>query len=255
MPVRRALPLLVAILGCAQTLGCEHDLLKNLPDAPAPADAPSPDAPGACVAPAGALPPGTHEVFLSTEGVMLVKLTPDDATMNGSGMITATTVTVPPFLDGVPGRETYIAQIVTHAMHILAPYSVDSVTARPTSGDYQMISLGGTSMAVTGTCNNCVTQVPFSCGVIARAIGMVYDVGYARPAASYAFSIANTIGLFNGLAPVTETGDCMCNSPSCAPPASAECTFTSHGTVTNAPSCNRPTQDEPAMLRDVFGCR
>jgi hypothetical protein len=238
---------------------CEHDLLKELPDAALP-DAPGPDAALHCpTQTATPLPPGNHIVFLSTEGVTLIHASLNDATLNQTNLIQTTTVTVPPFLDGVPGRDAYIAQILQHARNILAPYSIDIVTTRPHTGDYHLFSLGGDPQTLLGTCTGCLSVTSSNCTAMPRSVDLMFDVGYAGPTTDYAYTFASDLGLILGLAGVDEHGDCMCRFAStCSGSLTTECTFGTHATVTQMGSpntCGRTTQDEPALLRDALGCR
>jgi hypothetical protein len=244
---------LVALLVIA---GCQKDLVAELPDAAL--DAGIDALASACPTPAQPLAPGKHEVYLNTEGVTLMKCAADDATTNCTTLITNDVVAVPAFLPGMTGRTDAIAQIVAMVQAKLAPYSVDIVTTRPTSVDYQMVVLGGSYLLAGQTSPNVTGLTPSNCAFAARAVDYMFDEGLDQGTLVYADAMVDDLGVLMGLAPANAAGDCMCRlDASCTGSPPADCTFGVNVLTTTDTlfDCGRTTQDEPALLKTAVGCR
>jgi hypothetical protein len=250
--------LLIAMLGA----GCEHDLLAGLRDAAI--DPPDAYTGTGCPPAAEPLAAGTYKLYLNTEGVTLTAGA-SDARANISDIPTAGPHVVPPFLDGVAGREDFIAQIATSAQSVLAPYSIDIVTERPSSGDYYMFVLGGDPMTVTGKpCVGCNAISDFNCMLQTRDdVDLMFDNGMADPYTStyYATTLLDDLSAILGFPVTTPPHDCASRFADLTGPL---CTFgsfvaTSNGvnTMTGFHSnCGiTPDVDETAELKQALGCR
>ena len=244
--------------------GCEKNLL-GATDAAGDA--------GPCPRPAQPLAPGSFKVFLNTEGVTLTKGNCDDSRTNCSAIPTTDGTVVPPFLPGAPDRATFIDMIASTTQGVLAPYSIDIVTTRPVTGDYDMIVLGGNGAQIAN-CPNCGYAGPFTCEETTNRdhILLAFDYGEttADPtsytANDYADSMLSAVGIMVGLAPSTEPDDCVCNLDTpCTkgPDDHSLCAFGSTVSTTlqlfpNGQPINcglTPTEDEPALLKAALGCR
>lgn len=116
---------------------CGDDGTALVPDAAPPA----PDAPVASAhcpdPPANPTAPGRHIVYVNMDGVTLTKTAGcSDSKTNCTNLIVDDTATVPQFLPNTLGREDFIAEMLRLTRARLAPYSIELVTERPTSGDY-----------------------------------------------------------------------------------------------------------------------
>lgn len=236
--------------------GCQKDLVAELPDAAAP-DATSVPA-TSCPTPTQPLAAGRTKVFLSTEGVTLTKGcgAVDNAVMNCSTLIANDPTAFPAFLPGMAGRDAYIAQIVSMAQAQLAPYSIDIVTTRPTSGDYSMVVLGGDYTLSTGNDPRLLgLATNANCAIQSRGVTLMFDKGTSG-VSRYAYYLLDDIGIQYGLAPVRVDRDCMCTfDPECVD--ADACVFGVDVAVTASTefACGRTTQDEPALLKQALGCR
>lgn len=249
--------LLIAMLGA----GCEHDLLAGLHDAAI--DSPDAYTGIGCPPLAAPLAAGTYKLYLAAEGVTLTAGA-SDARANLSDIPTAGTHVVPPFLDGVAGREDFIAQIATSAQSVLAPYSIDIVTERPSSGDYYMFVLGGDPMTVTGNpCTDCNSVSDFNCTLLGRdEVDLMFDRGMDVPFTPnfYATFLLDDLSVVLGLALSTEPHDCTCRFCDLRGPL---CSFGSQvptssdvGTSGLHFNCGiTPDVDETAELKLALGCR
>jgi hypothetical protein len=245
-------------------VGCERDLVQELADA-ALIDAPTDAATHCSLTPAEPIAAGAHKIYLNTEGATLRTGCGDDATTNCTTLIQTDMTQVPAFLPGVAGRDTVIAQIVAGVEGVLAPYSVDIVTTRPATGPYQMIVLGGDPMAVTGGCTDCTATSVFSCQPLGSVVDLVFDLGVTKSVDQYAVQILEDIGILNGLVATNSDHDCVCRFDDMCSNFGANdlCTFGTNvpttmqtlGTPPTPFNCGRATQDEPAILKTVLGCR
>jgi hypothetical protein len=207
-----------------------------------------------CPAPRDPNARGRFTVFVNTEGVTLVRGTVDDARIDQSEILKTPSLTITPMLDGVATRTTFIADVIAHARRVLAPYSIDIVTRRPDRGDYMMIATGGGDLGQFGGRPG-MSATPFHCKPIPRGIDVIW-ASPEGPAIMYANFIASDVATMFGLTATTTKGDCMCRfGDACDQGPSVKlCTFGVVPTITFA-NCDRTTQDEPAMLRELIGCR
>lgn len=117
--------------------------------------------------------------------------------------------------------------IVDQITSTLAPFDVDIVTTRPTSGDYSMIVIGGEgpdlglpqgTLAVSSF-GGCDTVVP-------RRVSFAFDNTSGNPLPTYVIGSLAVGGYLLGLGLPTSdlAGDCLCwESPSCT--FTAACTI------------------------------
>jgi hypothetical protein len=109
---------------------------------------------------------GLRVVYLAFDGVTLTRSQDNDsatittASSDGlSAIVNSATEVIPPFdpddlsWDGGLSRSQIIAQVVDELYEIHAPYNVEFVTTRPTSGTYSMVVFGGTCQSVVGQSN------------------------------------------------------------------------------------------------------
>jgi hypothetical protein len=247
--MRRSSLLLLALL-----TGCEKDLLTAMD---ASVDAAAPDAATVCRAPAtDAHPAAAYTVYLNFDGVTLTK-GDDDARVDHAQVLTNATAVIPRYLpnetDAV--RQGRIDLIVAFVSRALAPYSIDVVTTRPASGDYEMMVLGGDPVTL-GYPAGVLSLAPGTCDATNRNhVALEFDVGLN--ATHEANAILSDLGASVGVAPTTLSCDCMNRFVACPTADSAICTF--HDMAMTDPqqlNCGRlPSQDELALLRDAWGCR
>lgn len=208
---------------------------------------PRADAAPACPAPTTPLSTGTHTLFLSFEGVTITLGDCDDALTNCSSLVTESSTAIPAFTNAA--RATTIAAMVTEA---LAPFSVNVVTTRPTTGTYRMVSIGGDSSHVVMV-DGLVAVKPVCDATKTSGIAFVLEEDDELADRGYADIIAGAFGRLVGLVPSTRSGDCMCMQQTCN--HQQTCTFgTSSGAVIGN-ACMRTTQNEQQHLIDAVGCR
>ena len=243
------LPFLVLALAA-----CGDDPVQVLPDAPAPP--PDADALHCADPPANPSAPGRYKIYLAMEGITLTKTpTCSDSKTNCTNLITADTVTVPQFLPNTLGRQEFINEILRLARVRLAPYSIDIVTERPASGDYHLFVLGGDSNAIVGASAYSVS--PSNClGDNHNMVDLMFDHHFSGGAPGYASTILSDLGAISGLGLTAVNADCMCRGSSVCN-YNTVCTFgTAAMTDPMGPDCGHgPVQDEPALLKQVLGCR
>lgn len=150
------------------------DVLVNPPRPPA---GPSDDGLGALQQALG--PNGHHVIYLDFDGTTLTGGY-DDATRNVSSIvysINKSSITVPAFdpswYSTSKTRDQVVADITALVRTYYAPFNVDIVTARPTSGDYVMVAVGGLPGLINQPCGqaSCVLGLaPLDCQTTSRGI-------------------------------------------------------------------------------------
>ncbi len=259
LQLREAMRLLVCVFLLG---GCERDLVNELPDAALP-DAPLDAAIYCPLHPSLPLAPGTHQLYLNTDGVSLTYGT-SSSLANTTDLVPTTGADMPPFLMGQAGRDAFIAQIVSTTQNALAAYSIDIVTARPMTGAYYMVVLGGVPADIGSTNTAADFALPMACHPFPRdEVVLIYDHGSDPPYTPdvYAADLLNTVGALQGLGYTTAPADCMCiGNPGCG--SLGLCTFGSNVPTSNLlngttlENCGyTPTEDEPALLAFTLGCR
>lgn len=216
---------------------------------------PRPDAPPSCPPAAQPLATGTFKLFVSFEGVTVKLGDCDDSRTNCSALVTQASTVVPSFLSGDAARASHISTIVGMAQDALAPFSVDVVTTRPASGNYWMVSVGGTSDAITGVADKLLAVKPVCDAMNKNGIAFVFeqDATLDTPDRAYADTIAGAFGHLVGLVPTRSARDCMCVSSTCA--HTQACTWGTATLPEAGNSCDRTMQNEQLLLMDSIGCR
>jgi len=157
-----------------------------------------------------------------------------------------------------------IANIRSAVQEKLAPYSIDVVTERPTSGSYYMFVLGGTGPSVTGNCNGCLSLTPYACaaGVPLNAIDLMFDVGVpANPpgptgADFYVWTVISDLGAMAGMMLTETANDCECRGGStCGQLTQTQCELGEDVPVAANQCGVTGTQNEKELLQAKFGCR
>ena len=198
---------------------------------------------------------GMHRLFLSFDGVTIANGDCDDSRTNCSSLVLQSSTMVPAFLEGQGDRQVRIGTITAMVQEAIAPFSIDAVTARPTSGNYWMISIGGTSAVVTGVPDALLATRPVCDAMNRNAIAFVFEQDADDPLSdrAYADVVAGAFGSLVGLVATTRNGDCMCTQSTCT--HTRACTWGTT-TVPQTPNpCMRTVQNEQQVLMDAIGCR
>lgn len=235
--------LLISVLGA-----CGSDGNTDQADA-----GPRADAPPSCPLPSTPLAAGMHTLYVSFEGVTLTLGDCDDARTNCSSLVSQASTMVPPFLMGLGTRTTRITTIVGMVQEALAPFSIDVVTARPASGNYWMVSIGGPSTLVSGSTDPLMAMKPVCAPTNENSIALVFEQDVEFADRAYADSIAGAFGRLAGLLPISKNGDCMCTTATCT--HDQACTWSTGAVPAAGNACMRTTQNEHLLLMDAVGCR
>jgi hypothetical protein len=245
---RSALLLLVACGDSTTPVPLIDAAIDAEPDA-----APSLNCPDPPVDPTAA---GDFIVFVATEGVTLTTGCGDHSAPNCTTLLQQG-ATIPAVFPSEPTRDAAIAEILALVRSRLVPYSVDLVTTRPSTGNYNMIVFGGDSDAV-GLPNSPVGVAPFNCmSTPDDHVALLFDLGLTDVTTTfYANQMLFQIGSFEGLTLTRTADDCECAiDPECEANTGALCSFTSGPTSTMFPNCGRAIQDSLLLLKEAFGCR
>ena len=216
---------------------------------------PRPDAPPSCPPAAEPLAAGTFKLYLSFEGVTIKLGDCDDSRTNCSSLVAQSSTTVPRFLASDGARTSHITTIASMVQDALAPFSVDVVTSRPASGNYWMVSIGGTSDTVTLMPDVLLAAKPVCDAANKNSIAFVFeqDATLDTPDRAYADTIAAAFGRLLGLVPTKSSRDCMCVSSTCA--HTQTCTWGTATLPEAGNSCDRTMQNEQLLVMDAIGCR
>jgi hypothetical protein len=227
--------------------GDEHQVGSDAP--------PRADAPPSCPPATQPLAAGTFTVYLSFEGATIHFGDCDDAKTDCSGLVLQATTVVPSFLGSDAARGAHIATITSMVQDALAPFSVDVVTTRPTSGNYWMVSIGGTSDGITGVPDLSLAAKPVCDAMNKSSLAFVFekDPTLDTPDRAYADTVAAAFGRLLGLVPTRSARDCMCVSSTCT--HTQLCTWGTATLPEAMNSCNRTMQNEQLLLMDAIGCR
>lgn len=216
----------------------------------------------------GAQGPPVKVVYLNFDGVML---TPgvDDSSANTTSLITAP-VTFQPFFPAVPNRQQFLDSIKSKADAILAPYNVELVTTRPTSGTYMMEVFSGKSEEngdppnrYGNVVSDCTPESP------SQKIETNFETNDTRGlpadkrATYYAFQAVSQVGIAYGV-PIVKgpVGDCMCWADSTCYPtgitnyANAPCTLHVDAPASDLFACPHDAMiDVPAQFEVKLGLK
>ena len=223
--------------------GCGGDENNAGPDA-----GNRPDAPPTCAPQSAPLRAGMHKLFVAFGGVTLTLGACDDARSNCTSLVTSSSAAVPAFTNS--SRVPVIAGMVQDA---LAPFSVDVVTTRPASGEYRMVTVGGTAALVGGAAVQTHAVKSVCDATNHNAIALVFEGDVDVTDRQYADTIAGAFGRMAGVVPTTKGGDCMCTASNCG--HSLTCTFGASVVTEVGNSCMRTMQNEQQLLMDAVGCR
>lgn len=192
-----------------------------------------------------------HVVYLNFEGGMFSPGV-DDARTNVSIVVAnagTATRTLPAYLAADADRATKIAAIATQVQMTLPAAMV--VTARPASGAYDMVAIGGAASDLGLTSSRpAAAPVPADCTRgVRRGIAFVFaaTLGETNLATIANYAIG-TYGFMKGVAMSTTPGDCMCLGTSCSPNPTA-CALGAAGTPRDPQGCGAgATFDEQAAF-------
>lgn len=211
------------------------------------------DAPTMCAPKMAPLAAGMHKVYLNFDGVTLTKGN-DDSAANISSVLMNDPSVIPMWQPALSAstRQGRIDAIVDYVQRALAPYSVDVVTTRPTSGLYTMHVIGGRSQDL-GYQPGVAGISAQKCSPLYNGVTLIFDID-AFTATDYATSVLSDVGLMAGMGVSSRHNDCLNRTSSVDP--GLVCSFDSMSTTIAPNDCGRtPTQDEPKLLMDAFGCR
>jgi hypothetical protein len=188
--------------------------------------------------------PATTVVFLNFDGAALTKGFPDDPVNNVSGLIRPPGHTVPPWRDGMVGRDASIAAVSAGVRSILAPYDVEVVTQRPAAGPYEMIMFGGHARDLFGAGPIDVFGGN-QCGLAPEISFVTESVTDDEVAASLTVGV---LGTSREMPTTVQRGDCLCYAgQSCLPYTGELCTVGGAGTPTLAGPYGCYTPPDPPM--------
>jgi hypothetical protein len=174
-------------------------------------------------------PSGANVYYLNFEGQALTA-GPDDPVLNQSQIINST-VTFPAYLAGDPQRVSKIQAIVAEVQQVLAPYDIAVVTARPSSGTYDMLVAGGASQQAglsTGLPGDAVVDCAKA---VLRHISLLFDLSTGHDAVR---QIIGGLGVSHGISASTASTDCMCIADGTCTILAAACTIGGPNTPVSA---------------------
>jgi len=194
-------------------------------------------------------PSGAHVLFLQLEGQVLHP-GPDDARTNASALV-ATTVTLPAYLAGDAQRTAKIQAISDEVETLLRPYDVLVTRARPASGAFDMVVLGGSSTQA-GLAAGLLGIAPIDCAAGPTHVALVFDLATGHDAAR---QVIAALALGHAIPPSSAPADCLCAGAGCTVNLAAPCSIGGPGTpVASGAACtSATTMDEGALLRSAFG--
>ena len=256
--MRKALALVIALAAC----GDSSMAPGGSPDAPA-IDAPAGDGAGDATGGSDGFPfdaacdeisdagvcCARRRIYLNFDGVDLVRDPSANDARTGHTFLIPGDKSVPPFLNGMAGRDAIIGSIITQLQGQLSGFDVELTRTRPGAGDYMMVVFGGDSSTILGQANIGAFG-PLDCGdTNLDDLAMVFDstniVGLAN-------SAMFVLGISIGLSTTTQPGDCLAQTP-----ANTPCTLSSSAPLNTTgvcPSAPNP-QNEPAAFAADLTCR
>ncbi|MDQ3365643.1 MAG: hypothetical protein M3680_09455 [Myxococcota bacterium] len=205
---------------------------------------------------------GTHKLFLQFEGQTVTR-GENDATQNTARWVAQgrPTATIPAWRPMAADRAAHIETVTCRVREALYPFDVDVVTTRPSSGDYEMVVIGGSS-ADLGHAQGISGFSGVDCeNSNVRDIAWVADrieSGALEPAL-VANNIGGVVGVGNGLDASSDPANCMCFARSATDcDAAAACGFAVDATRRAGDQiCGDPdaTEDQLAKLVARYGLR
>jgi hypothetical protein len=239
-----------SILVCL--IGCGGGGQANV-DAPEGIDAPDIDAPEVDAA----RPPASHRVFLSFEGQVLSPAAADDALLDHWSQAPAVT-SLTQWALGAADRATRIQAVTAEVSAILAPFDIDVVTTRPTTGTYHMVVFTHLQSQDIGLAANQLVVAAPLCGANPSQVAVVFrDSETSSFPHAASISVVVELGQFFGVESSAVSGDCMCktaNTVVCT--QTAACTIGGAGTTrADASTCGTSggTFDENAEFLANIG--
>jgi hypothetical protein len=212
---------------------------------------------------------GEHKVFLAFEGATL-----SDAAVSSSSENTAAfladgvTATIPAWRADDPDREAHLQTVVCTLRETLYPYDIEVVTARPASGDYEMVVIGGrgTDLEInlsSGSVLNAMATTPCARGTNAREVSWVAEFpttgAYQLTPIETATMAAYTLGINSLLSFSESKSNCMCHPLFASPcDTSRTCEFSESSMIpSEAHLCDRPyiVENQVEKLRARYGAR
>jgi hypothetical protein len=193
-------------------------------------------------------------VYLNFDGVTLTDAAASDATQNRASWMTIPAGTAPPYKSGVQNRLQLIQDVTDGVRSQLASFPITVVTARPATGPYVMIVLGGVASQVGSRFGGAVDEL--DCNDVQNS-----DVAWISDNVSPTQRVVNfaigAIGFGLGLTATTTQNDCMCGwDNGCQQNSTVPCTLSTD--IPRDPTARQlcsgagPTQDEVATFRAAF---
>jgi hypothetical protein len=198
-------------------------------------------------------PPPPHVVYVHFDGLFVMSGSRDLPLQDVSALLTAP-FEPPPFMDGDPGRDAAIADLLAGARAILAPYDVELVTERPASGVYDMVVVGGQSIDAPGLDPDLDGAFDQRCDDTGANIILVFE--RATDVDDYVSILVGGIGGANRVPLSDLAGDCMCWTGKACVRDGEPCTIGGAGTPVNTVdwTCENITEmDEHARFLDGLG--
>jgi hypothetical protein len=197
-------------------------------------------------------------LYLNFEGAALATGR-DDASQNRSEIALSPT-TLSSYLGSDANRAMKISAIAAEVATILAPFDVEVVMARPTSGPYMMV-------VTTDAASDALGLIPLlaassvECGAVDSPVAFIFGSGTEQPIHSVSTDTIAMLGLsMLGVPTSAVPDDCMCFSDAnCTFPPDRPCSIGGPGTAISAakPGCatTATVMDENALFLAGFGPR
>ncbi|MBA3463548.1 MAG: hypothetical protein H0T46_26565 [Deltaproteobacteria bacterium] len=216
---------------------------------------------------------GTHKIFLAFEGVTLTRAAVSDATQNLAAQVdsSTTTATIPAWKAAAGNRAVQIQALVCAMRESLLAYDVELVTARPASGNYEMVVFGGgprdlglsvpsSSGIAMLAVNDCTNNNPRDVVWVAERPVPSMPTLEVMPIES-ANSATAGIGIGDGLASSKSAANCMCYTGNDEPvlcTSTQACQLTTSSPIPMGGNyCNAAgtTENQVAKLTARYGMR
>lgn len=210
--------------------------------------------------------PTGRKVFLEFLGVTLTDAATSDAPANTAQWLTTTNAVIPQWRQGSATRATEIQEVIDGVKQRLSTTPIEVVTARPTSGTYVMVVLGGANVnngGTVGTIYSYATSFHDCDDTVKNDVAWISDMNPAAtglaadaPTSLVADLVVGAIGWSLGLDGTTDTGDCMCGWANGCTSAAGACTLAGSiaVSITNPAetACHQQNQNETAAFTTNF---